>query len=205
MRRIGLLALLVAALLGCAEAAASPTPDPSAAASAPSPTPVETATRAPTKAPPTPFASPIYPYALTLPPGVATGPWKSAAVVWDGEAPIGPASIAIDVTSSSNGSLFAWGLPWTGDLASFGELVRVNAERFHACDLVGETRSFEVNGVPGLGERQFCAGIQPAVFAVLVKDGYGLAFRVVVSAGKETVALDDLVSWLDGLTWQVGE
>jgi len=38
---------------------------------------------------------------------------------------------------------------------------------------------------------------------VLMKDGYGMSYRLRINPGKEDVALADLDSWLDaGLAWR---
>ena len=156
----------------------------------------------------------MYPYTFELPAGVLTRQWRPAAVAWDGDSRMalflheGRDTLAVDIAGTVDGTLLIWGLTWDGDLASFTELVRDNGARFHSCSDVGEPKGFEVNGAEGIGQLETCApGVTgasdtQAMRAVLLKDGYGLAFRLVVSPNKASEAFDHLVTWLDGLTWE---
>jgi hypothetical protein len=136
-------------------------------------------------------------------------------VAWDGVTRIvlflheGRDSLTVDITGTVDGTLLVWGLPWDGDLAGFNELVRDNAALFHGCSGVDEPTAFEVNGAEGIGQLEACdssgfggAQVTQAMRAVLLKDGYGLAFRLVVKPDKVSVAFDHLVTWMDGLTWE---
>jgi hypothetical protein len=213
-----LVAILTAVVLGCGGGAnASPVvPTASPVVPAASPTAAETPSEAPTAEPvptqPAAFGSTLYPYTWELPAGTRTRTWKPATVAWDGVARVGTDSRVVDITGTVDGTLLVWGLPWTGDLKGFSDLVKANAARFHDCSAVDDLSGFEVNGLAGLAQRDACAheyadvtGVHTnSLRAVMVKDGYGLAFRIVLNLGKESVALDDLVDWLDGLTWTAG-
>ncbi len=147
------------------------------------------------------FMSVQYRYSIELPPGVLTRQWRAAIVAWDGEARIATDSRNVDITGTVDGTLLAWGLAWDGDLVGFSDLVRDNSARFHGCNPVDEPKTFEVDGVAGIGQSDACANDTNAVRAVLLNDGYGLAFRLVVNPDKMSVAFDELVGWLDALTW----
>jgi hypothetical protein len=200
-------------VVGCS-GAASPVPpttlpsvtlSPTATEVAPTPAATPTGPPATSKGPtpaPTPvvFASPVYPYTLEFPPGVLTRNWKPAAFPWDGEAPIDTQSRSVDVTGTTIGALFIFGLSWDGDLASFAELVRRNAERFNGCAGIEDPREVEVDGVLGMAQRQACEFGTKALYVALVRDGYGLGFRLRDYLVPEPI--DDLVTLLDaGLTW----
>jgi hypothetical protein len=222
-----LVAILTAVVLGCGGGANASPVVPTASPAVPtawsvvptaSPTAAETPTEAPTAEPvptqPAAFASTVYPYTWELPAGTRTRTWKPATVAWDGVARVGIDSRVVDITGTVDGTLLVWGLPWTGDLKGFSDLVKANAARFHDCSAVDDRSSFEVNGLAGLAQRDACAHEYRHVDvtavptnslrAVMVKDGYGLAFRIVLNLGKESVALDDLIDWLEGLTWTAG-
>jgi hypothetical protein len=212
MRR--LIAVTLSALVMACSSAASPSPSTTVPTSTPSPTataaeatPKATPSSAPaTPAGPTPaatpavFASVVYPYTLELPPGVLTRNWKPAAFAWDGAAPIDTESRSVDITGTVGGALLAFGLPWDGELAAFAELVRANAQQFNGCGGAEAPREVEVDGVLGITQRQECEFGTRAGYLVLVRDGYGLGFRLRDYAVPEP--FDDLASWLDtGLTW----
>jgi hypothetical protein len=209
-----LIAVAASVLVVACSGAANPAPPttlpsvpPSPTATEVAPTPAATPTgppatpRGPTPAPtPAVFASPVYPYTLELPPGVLTRNWKPAAFPWDGEAPIDTASRSVDITGTVGGALMIFGLPWDADLASFAELVRTNAQRFNGCTGVEDPREVEVDGVLGITQRQECEFGTRAGYVVLVRDGYGLGFRLRDYNVPEP--FDGLVTWLDaGLTW----
>jgi hypothetical protein len=142
----------------------------------------------------------VYPYTLEFPPGVLTRNWKPAAFPWDGEARIDTASRSVDITGTVSGALLIFGLSWDADPAGFAELVRTNAERFNGCTGVEDPREVEVDGVLGIAQRQECALGTRSGYVVLVRDGYGLGFRLRDYTVPEP--FDDLVNWLDaGLTW----
>jgi hypothetical protein len=115
---------------------------------------------------------------------------------------------SVDIAGTADGTLLIWGLPWDGDLAGFSELVRDNGARFHRCSDDDEPKGFEVDGAEGIAQLEACvpgvtgASDTMAMRAVLLKDGYGLCFRLVVLPDKVPVAFDHLVTWMDGLTWQ---
>lgn len=225
MMPIGLTGMLLAAVAGCSGTSASPSlsptdpspqttsPTPTGAVT-PSPSPTAAATSAPTATPGAAFESATYPYTFELPAGVLTRQWRPAAVAWDGVSRMAlflhesTDALAVDITGTVDGTLLIWGLTWDGDLAGFDELVRDNAARFHDCHSLGEPKRFEVNGAEGIGQLEACApGVTgaantQAIRAVLLKDGYGLAFRLVVDPKKVPVAFDHLVTWMDGLTWE---
>lgn len=202
-----LLSLAVAACGGSASPSPTVTPAPATASPAPTPAPTEppaTPTSAPTSTAPATnppaFESTLYPYALQLPPGVLTRQWKPATVPWDGQARIATESPSVDLTSTINGILLIFGLPWDADLGGFAQLVRDNS-RFNGCSEVGEPRQVEVDGVAGVTQRQACALGTQALYLVLVRDGYGMGFRMRDFLDPEAAA-DELVTWLgDGLTW----
>ena len=201
--------LVVACSGGASKAPSTTVPNvtPSPTATEVAPTPAATPTtppatpRGPTPAPtPAIFASPVYPYTLELPPGVLTRNWKAAAFPWDGKAPIDTASRSVDQTGTVVGGLYSFGLPWEADLAGFADLVRRNAERNNGCAGAEEPREVEIDGVLGITQRQDCEFGTRAGYLVLVRDGYGLGFRVLDYAVPEP--FDNLASWLDaGLTW----
>lgn len=223
MIQSALLAILLAAVSGCGGASASPSSQPAeptstaspapTAAATPSPAPTTAPTSAPAATPSAVFTSTFYPYTLELPAGVLTRNWRAAIVAWDGVRRIATDSLAneadgdrIDIAGTIDGALLVWGLPWDGDLAGFMELVRDNSARYHSCTAINEPSTFEVGGVQGVGQLEACdnhINSQESVFAgaVLVKDGYGLGFRIIVKADKRDVAFDHLVAWMDGLTW----
>jgi hypothetical protein len=208
-------ALLLAATLAACGGAASPTPSATSAASAPSAAPTKTA--APTEAPATPtstptsaapptdpptFESAVYPYALQLPPGVLTRLWKAATLAWDGEARFGTDTRNVDITGTTGGGLLVIGTPWSGTVEELRARMAELAQRFHSCDRIGDLQTFDIGGVPAVGEREVCAQDTPVAMLVLLNDGYGLAFRVMLIPGQEDVVLTDLASWLEaGLTW----
>ena len=209
-----LLAVVTSVLFVACSGAASMAPSTTVPSVTPSPTVSEVAATpaaTPTTPPATPsgpapaptpavFESPVYPYTLELPPGVLTRNWKAAAFPWDGEAPLDTASRSVDLTGTVGGALFIFGLPWEADLAAFADLVRENAERFNGCAGVEDPREVEVDGVLGITQRQECEFGTRAGYLVLVRDGYGLGFRLRDYAVPEP--FDDLASWLDaGLTW----
>lgn len=209
-----MIAVVASVLIVACSGAASPAPPSTLPSVTPSPTATEvvpTPAATPTGPPATPqgptpaptpavFASPVYPYTLELPPGVLTRNWKPAAFAWDGEARIDTASRSVDITGTVSGGLLIFGLSWEADLAGFAELVRTNAERFNGCTGVEDPRDVEVDGVLGIAQRQECALGTQALYLVLVRDGYGLAFRLRDYAVPEPI--DDLVTWLGGgLTW----
>jgi hypothetical protein len=231
MRKM-LVAILTAVVVGCGGGANASPVAPTASPVEPTASPIEpiaspivptaspvaaaTPTEAPTAEPlptqPAAFASTLYPYTWELPAGTLTRNWKPATLGWDGLARVGNESRVVDIVGTADGNLLIWGLPWTGDLKGFSDLVKANAARFHRCSAVGDPSGFEVSGLASLAQRDACAneyadvaGVHAnSLRAVMVKDGYGLAFRMILNPGKEAVALDDLIDWLDGLTWTAG-
>jgi len=219
--RLALVGVVAAVLAGCGATTdpspASPAPigvsgspqSPTAALSQPSPTAALIAT--PTvAASPTPVVSPsdasvfesdVYPYSLELPPGTLTRKWLSATRAWDGQARVGSDTPNVDITGTVDGGLLVWGLSWTGDAASFSDLISGHMARFHGCSVTSAPEPIEVAGVAGVGQRATCASDTRTMTAVLVRDGYGLVFRLRYDPDKGSVALPDLVRWLNGLSW----
>jgi hypothetical protein len=149
------------------------------------------------------FDSAVYPYRLELPAGIGLRRWRAAVVAWDGAARIGTDTRNVDLTGTIDGTLMVFGMPWTGTLAQFRAVTADVTARFHGCSVISEPQPFEIGGVAAIGAREACAQKTPAGGLVLVKDGYGMAFRLMINVGKEAVALPDLASWLEtGLTWR---
>ena len=225
MIRIGLTGTLLVAVAGCGGTSAGPSSvptDPSPPPSSPAPTdavtptpsPTTVATSAPTATPGAAFASATYPYTFELPARVLTRKWLPSTVAWDGVSRMllhlheqGDRP-SVDIAGTVDGTLLIWGLTWDGDLGGLDALVRDNGARFHRCTDVDEPTEFEVNGTEGVAQLEACApGVTGtsdtyAMRAVLLKDGYGLIFRLVVLPDNVPVAFDHLVAWMDGLTWE---
>lgn len=211
--RTGLSVLLVLPMSGCGGSAtptpvatSSPTPSvapsPSVEPSA-EPTPSPARTASPTAAQPTTFESVVYPYNLTLPAGVIRRQWRAATIPWDGQTPIRRQNPSIDLNGTPLGDLAVWGFPWTADPAGLGALVEDNTSRFNGCRRTSEPTELEVNGVPGVSYSQVCVEGLTALTAVLVKDDYGLIFRVVEYTAPEEDVLEQLTEWMAGATWPV--
>jgi hypothetical protein len=178
-------------------ASAGPTAAPSAAV-----TPRPSPTVEPTAGQPTTFTSTVYPYEITLPAGTLLRNWNPARLPWDGESPINRTSPRVDVTGTKLGALLVWGLP-SADLDAFGERVRDITSRYNGCKLTSEPAPIEVNGVAGVTFAQLCALGTTARTVVVVKDGYGLAFRVVEYSAPDAEVLARLREWAAGATFPV--
>lgn len=202
------LALIVAACGGSATPAptASPASSPAPTASV-EPTPPPTATPShvsspsPVQSEPVVFESVVYPYRLTMPAGVLTRQWRAATRAWDGQSPYSRTSPIVDANGTADGSLLVWGLPWDGDAATFAALVEEIGGRYNACTLASDLSPMEVDGVPGMTFQHACLDNTLGLSAVLVKDGYGISFRVVGPAAHEPAVLERLTGWMAGATW----
>lgn len=184
---------------GTAVTSSSPPVVPTAAPSTVRPSPTSASSPAASSV----FASRVYPYELELPPGVLSLNWKPALRAWDGQARVGSDSPLVDITSTVDGALLVWGLPWNGDVAGFLGLITKTMARFHGCSTTSKPESFEVATVKALAQSQSCAQDTQAATVAMVKDGYGLAFRLTfIPPEKLARAPQDLVGWLDGLTWR---
>ena len=146
------------------------------------------------------FESVVYPYKLTLPAGAVRRSWTAGTIPWDGETPIRRDSKSVDLNGTRFGSLVIFGFPAT-DPDVLGDLVRDNTARFNGCKVARQPSPFEVKGIAGVTFAQVCLSGTTAITAVLVKDGYGLTFRVVDYVESEQVVLDQLREWIAGATW----
>jgi hypothetical protein len=192
MRRFALTAVAVA-VTACSSAGASPS-----VSASPTPTRASTPSPSPT-APAVTFDSPLYPYVLTLPPGVARGEWHHATEVWDGVASVSHGAAMTDYIPIDDGDLFAYGTAWHGDLGAFTETVVDIGYKYHGCSPRPVTTDLRVVGVPAHFLTMTCAG-QPVARVVLVKDRFGLVVAQILSGGG--AAVDRLVERLDDLKWK---
>jgi hypothetical protein len=147
------------------------------------------------------FTSSIYPYTLELPAGVSTRNWKPATRAWDGQARIATDTPNVDATGTVDGTLLVWGLPWDGTAATFGGLASDTMARFHGCKSMSKPEPFVLGTIAGTGQLHLCAQGFRTFTATVVSDGYGLVFRLRYDPAKESVVVEHLVGWLDGLTW----
>lgn len=188
---------------------APPAPTASSAPSAsatPTPEPTERPTRSATPAAsetpgqPTTFESVVYPYTLTLPAGTVRRLWRPATVAWDGKTPINRTTSSVDGNGTTLGDLIVFGLP-ASDPSTLGEIVEDNTSRFNGCRITSEPAAVEVNGTPGVTYAQVCAQGTTALTVAVVKEGYGLTFRVVEYTKPDAEVLAELSGWIAGTTW----
>ena len=121
---------------------------------------------------------------------------------WDGQARVATDTPNVDITGTVVGDLLVWGLPWDADAAGFKDLIMATMARYHGCSATATPEQIVVAGVAGIGQRALCAQDFRTMTVALVRNGYGLAFRLRYPPAKESVAPRDLVRWLDGLTWR---
>ena len=205
------LLIAVLAVAGCGASAtpspdpvagSTPAPSPSLAPASASPRPTEAASPTPDASGPVVFESVVYPYTLTMPPGVLTRQWRAARIAWDGQQMFSRTSPNVDANGTADGSLLVWGLAWDGDAAGFGALIDEVGGRYNGCSRTADPAPLEVDGVSGVSFLHACALDTYAVSAALVKDGYGLTFRVVGDAGvHDPAVLERLETWMAGATW----
>lgn len=205
---IGVLALPIACG-GQATATPAPTPSPTVTASptlsaepSPAPTRSATPTASPAAGEPTTFESVVYPYDLTLPAGAVRRNWRPATVAWDGQTPINRQTASVDANGTPLGDLIVFGLP-ASDPATLGEIVEDNTSRFNGCRVTREPTALDVDGIPGVTYAQLCAQGTTALTVVVVKDGYGLTFRVVEYTRPDEEVLEGLTEWVAGADWPV--
>jgi hypothetical protein len=197
--RLTVLAILAAA---CATTAPPGTASPTAVSVTPSPPSAPTATPAatPTSAPLT-FRSRAYPYTLSLPGGVATGPARAAPRHWNGEEPIRRASGYMDrIGLAAGGALWLFGARTGETLDAFEGRVVGNVRRFNGCGPPDNRRKLRVAGGAAVGFTQSCAEQTRAARVVMVRDGFGLV-AMVVNGGDPASALERLSGWVRGLKW----
>jgi hypothetical protein len=174
---------------------------------APDPTASPTAVPAPASASSTAgaltFESKHYPYAMTLPAGVAFSNWRSASKTWDGLARVDIAGLYVDRVSIPDGTLLFFGGTANG-LDEFFRRFEANGTRYHGCTQALNRRTESINGVAAISFTQRC--VTDATFArvALFKDGYGIAAYVLTLPGREIDTRDRLIELLDGLEWRTG-
>jgi hypothetical protein len=149
------------------------------------------------------FASTVYPYALTLPTGVAYGSWRPAFHPVPLDQGISTGSASDDEVSTIEGDLFVAGAKWTKSLDSFEHLLTASLAEVHQCQPPIERKLVVIASVPAVGMTQTCGSGVVASRVLIVHDGYALAISLVgVGSTKAHVILDELVGWLAGWTWR---
>jgi hypothetical protein len=184
MKALALAAALVLVLTACAASpAASPTADESAMPT-PSATPATTESVAPEPTP-SDAAARMYPYALTWPAEELRNEWRYASTAWDGESRVDHGDQYTDVVRTSEGSLFAFGVPTDGTAEDMRDLVAEQAAEWHGCDaepVVEEELS--AGGAPGVFGQYQCRSINVLRWTG-VHDGFGLFIGHILSVSAD--------------------
>ncbi len=207
------LAVSVAGCGGVAPASAraeEPTPTPiTTTSAAPRSTPAETLAPAPPATPrpvasptSTTFESPVYGYALTLPPGSQILNWSPAERPWDGMAKLERAvNPYADRTTVAEGGLYIFGADDESLEGWFGR-VEENGTRYHGCTAAENRVDVAIAGIPAVAFTQTCLQGTNMARVALWKDGFGIGVWLGETTTDKLVAVRDrAIELLATLEW----
>jgi hypothetical protein len=150
------------------------------------------------------FASTVYPYSITFPPGVVIVRWHAATRAWNGTEALDSVAPFDDRNGLVDGAIFIFGTKWSGSLAAFADTVRANGHSFHGCGPASENRDLRVDGAKAIAVRQVCT-TTPVIRVLSVHSGWGLVATEQVTTDEGAAALDRFTGWISGgLTWRSG-
>jgi hypothetical protein len=148
------------------------------------------------------FESTLYPYALSLPAGVAYQEWTPATRPWHLADSIFRGSYSNDEAPTVAGALFILGAPWSRTLREFEALVLAKLAKSHDCERPVIREKVTLASEPAMGLTQVCAGNLVFTRVVALHAGVALVINLgAVAQSKQATALDELLGWLTLLTW----
>jgi hypothetical protein len=209
-------------LAACGASTPSPVATPSPL---PSPTPVATptataiaspeATRVPDPTPdateaaaqsadPNTFVSPVYQYALTLPPGSLLRNWGPAERAWDFRSKLESGGPFLDDAAIKEGGIYLYGAP-SASLEEWFGVVEGAGIRFHRCTKAQNRQDATIGDAKAIAFTQSCSNnIERWARVAIFKDGYGVALWLHPTPGAEVAGRDRALEVLKGLQWRSG-
>jgi hypothetical protein len=182
---------------GSPSSARTARPDPTSRSAAPA-TPRPAATEASAT-----FESALYPYAITLPPGIQLLNWKAATRPWDGvtklERAVNPYA---DRTTIAEGGLYIFGDD-DPSLETWFARVEGNGTKFHGCTVAENRVDVTVGGLPAIAFTQTCLEGTNMARVALWNDGFGIGVWLGETSADKLVAVRDrAVEILSTLEWR---